>query len=95
MSLRWAERLVRHISPVRDFEGPSEALSEMPAGLLRSQLPKATTAVTGSTAVESTFFLRYVGVRHRLMTPEHEFLIISIRIKARIVIPSRKYQLCK
>lgn len=54
VSLRWAERLGRHISPVRDFEGTSEALSEMPAGLLRSQLP--TSAVTGSTAAILPFF---------------------------------------
>lgn len=53
VSLRWVERLDRHISPVRDFEGTSEALSEMPVGLLRSQLP--TSAVTGSAAAELPF----------------------------------------
>lgn len=56
VSRRWAERLDRHISPVRDFEGTSEALSEMPVGLLRSQLP--TGAVTGSAAAQLPFFFK-------------------------------------
>lgn len=56
VSQRWAEILDCHISPVRDFEGTSEALLEMPVGILRSQLP--TGAVTGSAAAQPPFFLK-------------------------------------